>query len=408
MAPKRILILGGGFAGLWSAAGAVRKLDKLGLGPDVARVTLVNRDGFHGIRVRNYEPDIASARVPLAGVLDPIGVDLVQGEVTAIDTSGRCVTVASASGPRILTYDRMVFALGSELARPPVPGLAEHAFDVDTYDHAVRLTAHLDSLADAERYPGQFTAVVVGAGLTGIETATELPGRLRRVLDRAGRTDPVRVILADHNPRLGSDMGESARPAIDGALAELGIEAWPGTEITSIGPTGVRLGTGTVVPAGTVIWCAGMRASPLTRLFAVELDSVGRLPVDEFLRLPGRPGVLAAGDAARATVDAGRPSVMSCQHGRPMGRIAGHNVVADLFGVPMIALRIAWYVTVLDLGPAGAVYTEGWDRRVVTTGAAAKATKQTINRRRIYPPPGGDRAAILAAAAPLVQEPPTA
>lgn len=408
MNPQRIVILGGGFAGLWSAAGAARKLDELGAGPDVARVTLVNRDGFHGIRVRNYEADIGPARVPLADVLDPIGVDLVRGEVTGVDLPGRCVTVGTAAGPRVLPYDRLVFALGSELARPPVPGLAEHAFDVDTYDHAARLTAHLDSLADARPHPGQLTVVVVGAGLTGIETATEMPGRLRTVLDRAGQSGPARVILADHNPRMGSDMGDSARPVIDSALAELGIEAWPGTEITSIDPTGIRLGSGTDVPAGTVIWCAGMRASPLTRLFPVERDRLGRLHVDEFLRLPGQPGVFAAGDSARAMVDAGRPSVMSCQHGRPMGRIAGHNVVADLIGAPMITLRIAWYVTVLDLGPAGAVYTEGWDRRVVTTGAAAKATKQTINCRRIYPPPGGDRAAILAAAAPLVQEPPKA
>ncbi len=78
-------------------------------------------------------------------------------------------------------------------------------------------------------------------------------------------------------------------------------------------------------------------------------------------------------------------SVMSCQHGRPMGRFAGHNVVCDLFGLPMLPLRIGWYVTVLDLGPWGAVYTEGWDRHVVAKGTAAKKTKQIINRQRIYP-----------------------
>jgi NADH dehydrogenase len=96
-------------------------------------------------------------------------------------------------------------------------------------------------------------------------------------------------------------------------------------------------------------------------------------------------------------------SVMSCQHGRPMGRYAGYNVISDLLGVPMSALRIPWYVTVLDLGPTGAVYTEGWDRQVVATGAVAKATKTVINTERIYPPVAGGRAALLAAAAPELQ-----
>ncbi len=116
--------------------------------------------------------------------------------------------------------------------------------------------------------------------------------------------------------------------------------------------------------------------------------------------------MFAAGDVAAAKMDDEHLSVMSCQHGRPMGRYAGYNVISDLLGAPMLSLRIPWYVTVLDLGPAGAVYTEGWDRRVVSSGATAKATKQVINGERIYPPLTGDRAALLAAAAPELQAAP--
>jgi NADH dehydrogenase len=86
-----------------------------------------------------------------------------------------------------------------------------------------------------------------------------------------------------------------------------------------------------------------------------------------------------------------------------MGRYAGYNVVADLTGAPMLPLNIDWYVTVLDLGAWGALYTEGWDRKVKTTGAAAKETKMIINRQRIYPPLSGKRDELLAAAAPAVQ-----
>jgi NADH dehydrogenase len=353
MSAKRILVLGGGFAGLWSAVGAARKLDELGCGPDAVEVALVNRDAFHNIRVRNYEADLTSVRVPLDDVLRPIGVGRVEGEAAGIDLAGQAVTVTTAGGQQALPYDRLVFALGSQLLRTAIPGLAEYAFDVDTYRGAARLNAHLQSLPGRPESPGLFTVVVVGAGLTGIEAATEMPGRLRAVLARSDRARPFRVILADHNPWVGSDMGESARPVIEEALAALGVETRLGVEVASVGAAGVTLAPGEEVPAATVVWCAGMRANPLTRLFPVERDRFGRVPVDEFMRVRGVANVCAAGDVARALMDDRHASVMSCQHGRPMGRFAGHNVVCDLFGLPMLPLRIPWYVTVLDLGPWG-------------------------------------------------------
>src|SRR5689334_12104689 len=112
MSAKRILVLGGGFAGLWSALGAARKLDGLGLGPAAVEVTPVNRDAFHNIRVRNYEADLTSVRVPLDDVLGPVGVRRVEGEVAGIDVAGQAVTVTDAGGQRSLPYDRLVFALG--------------------------------------------------------------------------------------------------------------------------------------------------------------------------------------------------------------------------------------------------------------------------------------------------------
>jgi NADH dehydrogenase len=403
---KRILVLGGGFAGLWSAVGAARKLVELGHGSDAAEVTLVNRDAFHSIRVRNYEADLTSVRVPLDDVLGPIGVRRVEGEVAGIDLVGRAVSVQTAKGQHILPYDRLVVALGSQLVRRKVAGLAEHAFDVDTYGGAAKLHHHLQSLASRPESPRRFTVIVVGAGLTGTETATEMPGRLHSVMAQAGFARPFRIILADHRPFVGSDMGESARPVIQDALAALGIETRLGIDVVSIDPAGLTLRSGESIAAATVVWCAGMEAHPLTRLFAAEHDRFGRVAVDEFMRVKAVPGVFAAGDVAWALMDDRHASVMSCQHARPMGRFAGHNVVCDLFGLPMLALRIPWYVTVLDLGAWGAVYTEGWDRHVVRTGEAAKKTKRLINCDRIYPPLTRDRAAILAAAAPIVQKPP--
>ena len=406
MSLKRILVLGGGFAGLWSAVGAARKLDELGVGPDRVEVTLVNRDAFHAIRVRNYEADLTSVRIPLDSVLGPICVNTAEGDVTEIDLAAKTVKVTTRSGEQTLFYDRLVFALGSQLVRPKIPGLAEFAFDVDSYGAAEHLNAHIRSLPGRPESPGQLTVVVVGAGLTGVEVAAEMPGKLRAAMETANLARPIRVILADHQPRVGSDMGDSARPVIEHALTSLGLELRPGIDVVAVGPGGVRLASGEVIPAETVVWCAGMRANPITRFFPTEHDRFGRIPVDEFMRVKGIANVFAVGDVASAMVDDDHASVMSCQHARPMGRYAGHNVVADLLGLPMLPLRIDWYVTVLDLGPWGAVYTEGWDRHLVATGAVAKRTKQIINCQRIYPPLTGDREEILAAAEPIVQRPP--
>ena len=401
---KRILVLGGGFAGLWSAIGAARKLDELGLSSDPVVVTLVNRDAYHSIRVRNYEADLSQARVPLDDVLRPVSIQRIEGQVTSIDLDAQTVQLDNVPD---LAYDRLVFALGSQIVRPNIDGLAHYAFDVDTYAGAVKLQQHLASLGDREQTTGQFTVVVVGAGLTGIETAAEMPGRLRSIQALANYAQPIRVILADHHPLVGSDMGESARPVIVEALAALGVETRLGIEVASITQAGITLSSGEQIPAATVVWCAGMKANPLTSQFPVELDHFGRIPVDAYLRVKGVNNAFAAGDVASLRVDDNHASVMSCQHGRPMGRFAGHNVVCDLLGLPMLPLRIEHYVTVLDLGPWGAVYTEGWDRQVIATGMPAKQTKMTINRQRIYPPLSRDRQEILNAAAPVVQSAPT-
>jgi len=398
---SRVLVLGSGFAGLWAALGAARRLDELGIPQGAVDVTVISAQPFHDIRVRNYEADLSACRIPLQDLLDPAGVGHIAADVTGIDPLA--ATVSTADGAT-LGYDRLVFAVGSRVVKPDLPGLAEFGYDVDTYDGAMKLQAHIGDLADRAADPATATAVVVGAGLTGIETASELPKMLS---DALGADVTPRVILVDHNPRVGSDMGESARPFIEDALAENKVDTITGVGVAAVDERSVTLSSGDVVPAATVVWCAGMRANPLTAQFGVPCDRLGRLPVDDYLKVEGIAGVFAAGDVAAAKMDDDQHvSVMSCQHGRPMGRYAGYNVISDLLGAPMLSLRIPWYVTVLDLGPAGAVYTEGWDRRVVSSGAAAKATKRVINGERIYPPLTGDRAALLAAAAPELQAAP--
>ena len=397
----RVLVLGAGFAGLWAAIGAARTREEFGARAAGVEILVVDRNAYHNIRVRNYEVDLSEAAIPLAELLDPIGVHHMAGEVQAIDPAKQQVTIATRGGRQILDYDRLVFTLGSELARPAIPGLAANSFDVDTYAAALRLDAHLAELGKQAASDGRSTAVVVGAGFTGIEVATELPGKL----DRAGVTGDRRIILIDPNPVVGATIGEPARPVITEALSALGVELRLDVKVDAVDANGITLSSGEFIPTRTVVWCAGMRASPLAATLPVERDSLGRLRVDSYMRAAGLTNVFAAGDVARGVLDGVHSTVMSCQFARPMGRFAGHNVMADLFGEPILPLDIDWYVTVLDLGAWGALYTVGWDRKLRSTGAAAKATKQTINHKRIYPPRTG-RADLLAAAAPTIQAPP--
>lgn len=395
MRMSEVVVLGSGFAGLWAALGAARRLDELGAAHGDVTITVISSQPYHDIRVRNYEADLTDCRIPLSDVLDPAGIGHLTADVTAIDSASH--TVITSLGTH--RYDRLVVALGSRVVKPDIPGLCEFGFDVDNYDAAMRLQRHLASLSG----PTAGAAVVVGAGLTGIETACELPSRLSALFPDI---EP-RVILVDHNPHVGSDMGDSARPMIEAALTANGVQSRLGVRVTAVDEDGATLSTGEKLAASTVVWCAGMRASPVTESLAVERDRLGRVPVDDYLRVIGLKDVFAAGDVASAWMDDAHVSVMSCQHGRPMGRFAGYNVISDLLGEPMLPLRIPWYVTVLDLGPAGAVYTEGWDRQVASSGAEAKATKNVINRQRIYPPRNGNREEILAAAAPTLQSRPS-
>jgi NADH dehydrogenase len=398
MSSKQIVVIGGGFAGLWSALSAARELDRLAIGPDKVGVTLVNRDAWHGIRVRNYESDISDARVPLADVLGPASVKLVVGEVSAIDVGQRKVTIAGDGKTYPISFDRLVIAAGSLLSRPAIPGLTEHAFSIDTWDDAAALDAHLRALSLEATSREASSVLIVGAGLTGIELACEMPERLR-ALGVMG----ARVILADRNRAIGSDMGDHARPSIEKALHELGVETRTNTSIVSIDDEGVVLGDGSRIASKTVVWTAGLVASPLAKMVLAALDDSGRIVVDACLRVPGVEGLFAAGDIAAAPIMDGHFTVMSCQHARPMGRFAGHNAVCDLLGREMLEMSINYYVTCLDLGPWGALYTKGWDRHVTAAGPDVKQTKTTTNRVRIYPPRTGDRRELLDASSPMVQ-----
>ena len=360
-----VVIIGGGFAGVWSAAGAA-----LARGDADLRITLIAPNEHLVLRPRLYEPEPDLAKVELSRILAPIGVEHLRASVSTIDT-GRRVVVA---GGEEIGYDRLVLAAGSKLVQPQdLPG-AERLFDIDTLDGARRLTGHLRDRED-------YSVVVVGAGFVGLEAATELAAR-------------GRVLLVDRSPVVGHQLGPGPREEIEAALDGLGVERRLGTTVTEIGDGYAVLSDGTRVEADAVVWSVGMRAGELTRQVSAELDHLGRVPVDQ--RLRALPEVFVAGDTAAAAFDAEHTVMQSCQHATPLGKVAGYNAAADLLDVPLRDFTPGPYVTCLDLGGAGAVFTRGWDRRVMASGSDGKEIKKRINQQ--IHPPVDDAQKILAAA----------
>lgn len=394
----RIVIIGAGFAGMYAALSAARLRDIQGVSPEKLEIALVAPEPTLVVRPRLYEPKPETLTAPLQDVLKAIDVAYVQGHAEAIDTKSGVVEIAATQGARKkLSYDRLVVATGSRLFRPNVPGLAEHGFSVDQLDDAIALDRHLHKLSSRPASKARNTVVVAGGGFTGIEAATEVPSRLREIL---GKDAQVRVVIVDRNEAIAPDMGAGPRPVIQDALRKLGVETRLGVGVASLDKSGVTLSSGEHIECETVIWAAGMRAAPLTAQIPAERDQFGRLLVDRDLRVPSVDGVFATGDAARAACDdVGNYALMSCQHATRMGAFAGNNAAAELLGVPTRPYHQKAYVTCLDLGEAGALFTRGWERTVEMVGDVAKKTKQEINTVWIYPPKA-ERAAALASADP--------
>lgn len=391
----RIIVVGGGFAGLWASVAASRELSTQS-GKE-ATVTLISRDPYLTIRPRLYEANPQELRVPLAPVLDPAGVLFREANVVAVTPERRQITLEDVGSGRVeIAYDRLVLATGSELRSLPVSGFAQHSFNIDTFVAALALDEHLADLGQVSVGAGDDTIVIIGAGFTGLELAAEMRNRLAAHWGR-GRAAAARVFLVEHAGVIGSELGANPRPHIEAALREQRVEVRLNTLLERVEPDAVWLANGERIETSTTIVTAGLCASPLARAVpGAKSDDLGRLYVNSFLQVEGVTDIYASGDIAHVYVDGEHLALMSCQHAILMGKVAGHNAARDLLGLAPLPYHQPDYVTCLDLGSSGALFTEGWERQVRHTGADAKKLKREINTQWIYPPLS-DRAAIFEA-----------
>lgn len=394
---QKIIIAGSGFAGVWAAFSAARAVSLAGKENDV-EITVISPTPHLHIRPRLYETALHEMAPEVGPQLEAVGANHLPGKIEKIHAETREIDVVHNDGTReTLAYDRFVLATGSQLFTPDIPGLKEHAFNVDQLSGAAVLEAHLQSLAGKQESTARNTVVVAGGGFTGIETVAEMPARLRAIL---GQDAKIRVVIVDPAPGIGWELGEAPRPVIEQALTECGVAMLPGNRVVAIDGNGVTTSSGERIESNTVIWTAGMRANPLAAQISGDHDKLGRVVADPYLRAKEADGIFVTGDVALAATDnIGNFAAMSCQHALSLGRVAGHNAAADLLGLKTHPYSQPKYVTCLDIGPWGALFTEGWDRQVRFTRDEGKKIKREINTQWIYPPKP-DRSAIFAVANP--------
>ena len=304
-----IVVIGGGFAGLW----ATRAL----AGDDV-RITLVDRGNHHLFQPLLYQvataglsaPDIAA---PLRHILRrQRNVTVLMDEVTGIDTDTRQVRMRDGDP---LSYDYLLVGTGATHAYFGHDDWATHAPGLKTLDDALLIRRRVlsaferaEAEPDAEARRALLTFAIVGGGPTGVELAGTLAEIARHTLKREfRRIDPgeTRVMLLEAGPRVLSSFPESLSAKARKQLEKLGVEVRTGTPVGAIDGEGVQLGEERIA-ARTVLWAAGVAASPLARALGVPLDRAGRVSVQPDLSVPGLADVFVAGDLASVQQD-GKP-----------------------------------------------------------------------------------------------------
>lgn len=394
---KQILIVGAGFAGMWAALSAARLAEKNQ--QQTVDITVIAPQPELRVRPRFYESDVPTLVAPLQPLFDVTGIRFLRGSVSQIHPADKTVTWTDNNGEsHTQRWDRLVLASGSHVNRAMVTGAAQHAFDLDQLESATVLENHLLALAQRPQSDARNTVVVCGGGFTGIEMAMELPTKLRAILGSNAKT---RVVVVERGPQPGSRYSDALREVIVQASKELGVEWLVNAEVASVDAAGVNLKDGQRIDSQTVIWTVGVQANNLTAQIDAPRDRQGRLHVNAELQVVGYDDIYATGDVAyAATDDKGNHALMTCQHAILLGKFAGNNAAASLLDVAPLPYRQETYVTCLDLGAWGAVYTEGWDQQVKLTREEAKKLKVSIVSELIYPPKA-DKAAAFEIADPL-------
>ncbi|MCZ8512755.1 FAD-dependent oxidoreductase [Paenibacillus filicis] len=328
-----VVVVGGGYAGLHAVANLRKEL----CGTGGARIVWMDKDAQHVKKVR-----LVQARrdaMPLAVPLGDFGwadVGIVRGTLTGLDAAQQLLAYTDVSGtPQRLAYDRLVLALGS-VPREPAPGSG--GLTLRGTEDAAAFREAVARCAERARMDGApaLHAAVAGAGITGIELAAELAGRLRREAAALGLTpaEPL-VSLVSAGPRLLPDVPAHVAQRLERQLARLGVRVLHGDKAVRYADDRgcLELRSGIEVRAGVCVWALGTVPNPLVRELGLTVHEDGRLVVDPGYRVSGAEGVYALGDCARVTDSrTGRPDGMTCKEAIPQAQRLARGLAVELEG----------------------------------------------------------------------------
>jgi NADH dehydrogenase len=336
-APRKVLIVGGGFGGMAVLEGLV---EELGGDPEVGMALMdkVNFTTFYPM-----VPSAISGNVEVRHVarsirrrIQPLGAEFFQAEATEVDFEARRVKTTRGDFP----YEYLVLASGSRTAYFGIPGAREHSVDLKGLRDALRVRNQvIDSFEEAEHHgeeapEGLLTFVFVGGGPTGVEAAADTYDLIFDVLEDDYPNvdfDRVRLVLVNSGERILQGLDPSLAHAAQRRLASQRVEIVNNVKVTEVRSDGVSLSDGRDLPARTVVWAAGVNPGPLVAGLDVAKDDRGRILVDEYLRVKDRPGVYALGDCTRIDYDG--PSVPAlAQAAEQQGATAALNLAAEIRG----------------------------------------------------------------------------
>jgi NADH:ubiquinone reductase (H+-translocating) len=361
----RVVVVGGGFAGL----AAVRALSRAPV-----EVVVVDRHNHHVFQPLLYQ--VATAGLSPADIAAPIrwilrrqaNVRVLLDDVVQVHPNERRLTLA-ASGA--LRYDYLVVATGVTHAYFGRDDWAAHAPGLKTLDDAVAIRRRvLVAFEKAEREPDParqrelLTFVVIGGGPTGVEMAGAISEIARQTLaDEFDAVAPrtARVLLLEGGPTILPSYVERLRVSARAALTSLGVEVRESTRVTEVGDGVVRAAEETIV-AGTIVWAAGVQASPMGRQLGAEVDRSGRVQVAADLSVPAHPEIFVVGDLMALTGADGAPVPGVAQAAMQSGRRAAANILARLQGRPTSPFTYRDLGNMATIGRARAVADLGWVR----------------------------------------------
>ena len=343
---KRIVILGGGFGGVYAAM----QLEKSLARESAVEICLVSRDNFFLFTPMLHE--IAASDLEISNIVNPLRkllrhVEVLVGDVNELDLPNSRVTISHSHNNRlqVLRYDHLVIALGSVTNFYDLPGLADLAIPMKTLHDAIRLRAQVLSRLEAANAETDslerrslLTFVVAGGGFAGVETVASLNDFIREVLPFYPNLceEMCRVVLVHSGsiilPELGHDLGDYTK----NVLARRGVDIRLNNRVRSVTENKVTLSDDTPISSQTLVWTAGIVPSPLIGTIP-SLKERGRLVVNQFLQLPDWHNVWAIGDCAFVP-DIGNPGKShppTAQHAMREGKIVARNIVAALADRPL-------------------------------------------------------------------------